>query len=224
MRPGTLLRWHALRHILKSEIKDGLVVLDIGSYDGFIADKLREPFHNLKAIVVDLDKEGLNIAKGRGLDTLLASACTLPVQDNSIDIVLCLDLIEHVKEDYKLIEEISRVLKTDGKVILITPMRDKSLIPFLNMEAINNLWGHIRNGYTLEEIKGLFEREQLYIYRSSKYQNIFSRYTYYFAAFSKLPLKGKWLLFRASIKLEPFLKLWAWEHIIVGKKVNHDII
>lgn len=176
-------------------------------------------YPNLKKIVLDLDEDGLSIAKGYGLDTLFASGCALPVQDDSIDIVLCLDLIEHVKEDYKLVEEISRVLKRDGKVILTTPMRDKSLIPFLNMEAINKLWGHIRNGYTLEEIKALFdEKKQLYIYKRSKYENIFSRYAYYFAAFSKIPLKGKWRVYRAIIRLEPFVKLWAWEHIIIGKK------
>lgn len=219
MKLGTLLRWYALRGILKSEVRANSIVLDVGGYDGFIVYKLIELLPNLKVIVVDLDKEGLNTAKEYGLGTLFASGCALPIQDNSADIVLCLDLIEHVEEDYKLINEISRVLKRDGKVILTTPMRDKSLIPFLDMEAINKSWGHVRNGYTLEEIESLFEgKKQLCIYKSDKYQNIFSRYAYYFAAFSRIPLRGKWRLYQAIIRLEPFIKLWAWEHVIIGRK------
>ena len=151
MKAGTLLRWYALRGILRSEVRANSVVLDVGGYDGFIVYKLIELLPNLKDIVVDLDKEGLNTAKGYGLDTLSASGCALPIQDNSVDIVLCLDLIEHVEDDYKLINEISRVLKRDGRVILTTPMRDRSLIPFLHMEAINKSWGHVRNNRLFAE-------------------------------------------------------------------------
>ncbi|MBA7713792.1 hypothetical protein ES703_122802 [subsurface metagenome] len=32
MRPGTLLRWYALKSILKSEIRDGSIIFDIGGY------------------------------------------------------------------------------------------------------------------------------------------------------------------------------------------------
>ena len=48
VRPGTLLRWHALENILKSKIKDGFVKLDNGSYDGFIST----PSRNRKMINV----------------------------------------------------------------------------------------------------------------------------------------------------------------------------
>ncbi|MBD3207962.1 MAG: methyltransferase domain-containing protein [Candidatus Nealsonbacteria bacterium] len=42
----------------------------------------------------------------------------LPFQDKEFEIVVCTGLLEHVKEPYKLIQEIKRVLKPGGKIIL----------------------------------------------------------------------------------------------------------
>lgn len=223
MRPGTLLRWHALKPILKSEIKDGLVVLDIGGYDGEISYRLKNIFPNLKILVIDIDKSGLQLAKEKGLITLYTSATKLPIPSNSIDIVLCLDLIEHVKEDYTLIKEISRVLKKDGKVILTTPMQDGASFPFLSkqkIETINKSWGHVRKGYSLKEIEELFKNNNLMIIKTSKYFNFLTRFAYLFSFLSGIPLKGKSLLYRMVVRLEPYVKYGAQEHIIIGKKME----
>jgi len=111
MRPGTLLRWYALKGILRYEIRDASVILDIGGYDGEISYRLKNIFPNLKITVVDIDKSGLKLAREKGLNTLYAQALELPIKDNQVNVVLCLDLIEHVKEDSRLVKEISRVLK-----------------------------------------------------------------------------------------------------------------
>ena len=223
MRPGTLLRWHALKQILKSEIKDDLVVLDIGGYDGEISYRLKNIFPNLKITVIDIDKSGLKLAREKRLNTLYASALKLPIKNNQVDIVLCLDLIEHVKEDSRLIKEISRVLKKDGKVILTTPMEDGVLFPFLSkqkIETINRSWGHVRKGYSLKEIEELFKNNNLMIIKTSEYFNFFSRFVYRFSFLSGIPLKGKSLLYRIVIRLEPYIKWGANEHIIIAKKVK----
>lgn len=225
MRSGTLLRWYALKNILKSEIKDGLTILDVGSYDGSIAYNLKKLLPDLKIIVVDIDKSGLKLAKERGLNTLYASALELPIEDNQIDFVLCLDLIEHVKEDDKLIKEISRVLKRNGKVILTTPMEMGVSIPFLSKEkneSINRDWGHVRKGYSLESIEKMFVDDNLIIVKTSTYFNSLSRFIYWLNFFSGIPLKGKSLLFQLAIRLEPYIKYGAEEQIIVGHKGKCD--
>lgn len=221
MRPGTLLRWHALKNILKSEIKDGITILDIGGYDGFISYKLNKIFPNLKITVVDVDKSGLQIAKGRGLSTLCSSGLELPIKDNLVDVVLCLDLLEHIKEDNALIKEISRILKKNGKIILTTPMQNGVTFPFLNKEKteiINKNWSHFRKGYSLKRIEKLFENNDLTIERKNGYFNFFTRLAYRFLMISKISFKGKYFLYRLIIKLEPFIKIGAQEHIIIGKK------
>jgi len=59
MRPGTLLRWHSLKNILKHEIKGSSTILDIGGYDGYISYRLKKIFPNLIITVVDTDEIGL---------------------------------------------------------------------------------------------------------------------------------------------------------------------
>lgn len=222
MRPGTLLRWYALKSILKSEIRDGSIIFDIGGYDGFISHNLSKLLPNSRITVVDVDYSGLQIAKKHGLKTLYSSALELPVKDNSIDVILCLDLMEHIKDDDKLIQEFFRVLKKNGRVILTTPTGKGDLFPFISeqrMEVIYKGWGHIRKGYSLEKIESLFQNNGLTIKKIGKYFNLFSRYAYSFAAFTKTPLKGKWLIYKLVIKLEPYVKLGTKEYIIIGLKL-----
>lgn len=217
-----LLRWHALKNILKIEIKSGSIILDLGSFDGFISYNIMRIIPNLKILVMDIDMSGLQIAKERGMNTLYGSALELPIKDNQIDVVLCLDLIEHIEEDDKLIKEIFRITKKDGKVILTTPMEDGVSFPFLNkdkVKAINKNWGHVRNGYSLKQIRCIFQNNGLKCEKERECFNLLSRLAYRFSIISKLPLKGKHLIYRFIVKLEPFLKFGSQEHIIVGKKL-----
>jgi len=193
MRPGTLLRWAALKNLLKSEIKEDSVILDIGGYDGFISNNLTRLNSSIKITVVDVDKSGLQSARERGLNTCRASALELPIEDHQVDLVLCLDLIEHINEDQRLINEVSRVLKEGGKIILTTPMQDGVSFPFLNkkkIEMVNKSWGHVRSGYSIEDIEKLFENAGLGIEKVSKYFNLFSRVIYRFCFLSKIPIPG----------------------------------
>lgn len=52
---------------------------------------------------------------------IVANAEFLPIKSNSIDIVLCNQLIEHVSEPIKIIVEINRILKEEGILILTAP-------------------------------------------------------------------------------------------------------
>jgi len=222
MRLGTLLRWHSLKNILKDEIKDGSTILDIGGYDGYISYRLKKIFPNLVITIVDTDELGLGLAKNRGLNVICASALELPIKDKEFDVVFCFDLIEHIKEDMKLLKELSRVLKDNGKIILTTPMKDGVSFPMLNKkknEMINKNWGHVRKGYSLEQIRELFKLNHLRIDKEDKYFNYFSRLAYRFGILSRIPLKGVGLLYRAIIRLEPYIKFGSQENIIIGKKV-----
>ena len=65
MRAGTLVRWHALKHILESEINSHAVIIDIGGYDGFSLSKIRKNHSRIIGTVVDIDQQGLSQALGR---------------------------------------------------------------------------------------------------------------------------------------------------------------
>lgn len=220
MRPGTLLRYYALNKILERTIGNSNQVIDIGGYDGFIANKLKRAFPFMNITVVDMDRAGLDQAHNIGLSTLYASAVDLPLQDNLIDVILCLDVIEHIREDTLLIHEVSRVLREDGIVVLTTPCENGITFPFLSKyvsEAINMKWGHLRQGYSIERIRKLFELSYLSIVETGRYFNIISRFFYRFSIITKIPFMG--FFFRTCLLLEPYVKLGAQEHIIIARKL-----
>ena len=52
---------------------------------------------------------------------IVANAKSLPIESNSVDVVLCNQVIEHDAEPVKIIAEIRRILKKDGVLILSAP-------------------------------------------------------------------------------------------------------
>jgi SAM-dependent methyltransferase len=60
--------------------------------------------------------------------------------DNSLDIILCSHILEHIPEDRKAMREIARVLKPDGFAVILVPLvigiDDTHEDPSLNTEAL----------------------------------------------------------------------------------------
>lgn len=67
------------------------------------------------------------------------------ISDNSYDVVISFQVIEHIQNDKKFLEEIHRVLKPGGKAVITTPN--------IKMTLTRNPW-HIRE-YTNAELKKL---------------------------------------------------------------------
>jgi len=222
MRPGTLARWYAIRKILKSEIKETSVVIDIGGYDGFVLSKLSSQIKGIKSVILDLDSKGLEIAKERGLASVCGSAFKLPIKDESCDVVMCMSVIEHVDEDEELVAEISRVLKPGGKLLLTTPGKKGVRILFLTRKANDLLeegWGHVRKGYSLGALSNMFGKNRLMVQRRVGYFNLLTRFFYRVCFYSRLPVPGREKLFKYIVKFEPFLKLGANTHLVIAKKI-----
>ncbi len=223
IRPGTLLRLQALRKRLLAEIKSGSTILDVGSYDGTIADHLRKCVPGLDITVVDVDEAGLKVASSKGLKTCEASALEMPFEDGSIDVVLCLDVIEHVDDDRGVIREMSRVVKCRGKLILTTPKERGVMFPFVSRrknDDLNRQWGHVRMGYSLEQLDTILKSNNLRIEKSHGYFNLLTRFAYWLRFISRLRIPGRDLFYRLAVRLEPYLWLNPHEHFIVCRKTN----
>lgn len=91
--------------------KKGLFVLNIGA-GGEFEQILKKKGVDLKSI--DIDKK-------RKPDFHLSIENLSQIKSNSIDIIFCLEVLEHVKNPQKGILEIKRVLKKDGIIIGSTP-------------------------------------------------------------------------------------------------------
>jgi len=103
------------------------LVLDIGSGTGAY---LRE-FADQDALAVGLDislgalQFSRNRAKEEGLlgkvDHVIGDARALPIRVAVFDLVLCSEVLEHIPEYLKVIEEISRVVRREGEIIVTVP-------------------------------------------------------------------------------------------------------
>ena len=91
-------------------------LLDIGCGAGLLTNALALIGHHVSGI--DLSPESLKIAKERDTTKTVhyetANAYQLPFQDSSFDVICAMDILEHVENPGKLIEEASRSLKKGG--------------------------------------------------------------------------------------------------------------
>ena len=96
---------------------DGKVVVDIPAGHGQISIPLQQQGATIKAL--DLYPEKI---QGEGIEKIYADMNhRLPLPDNSVDFILCLEGIEHIHNQFGLLVELNRILKPGGSLILTTP-------------------------------------------------------------------------------------------------------
>ncbi len=117
--------WYRVRRnfilkIIKKYTKiSSLNILDVGCGTGALMIELSH-FGNISGI--DIAQTAIDFCKTRGIsDVKVGNALDIPYSDNSFDVVLALDVLEHIKEDELAIKELKRVLKPNGILITFVP-------------------------------------------------------------------------------------------------------
>ncbi|MHB1105086.1 MAG: class I SAM-dependent methyltransferase [Lutibacter sp.] len=114
---------HLHRYAIANEFVKNKKVLDIASGEGYGSFLLSNEAHLV--IGVDIDKETIenskNKYKNQNLTFLEGAADNIPVESNSIDIVISFETIEHHDKHEEMFTEIKRVLKSDGILIMSSP-------------------------------------------------------------------------------------------------------
>ena len=99
----------------------------------------------------------LHIPNAKFITADLRDFGNLKAKIGMFDQILCLDTIEHIQNDEKLIGDLSSVLKPGGRIFITAPYKNyKHLVGDKLSEHEDG--GHMRWGYTHEEIKTLFNR------------------------------------------------------------------
>lgn len=95
-------------------------VLDAGCGEGFVLDYLAKRHPDVRLTGVDLSDEAVAFARERFGDVAqfrTGSVYKLPFSDNSFDTVLCSEVLEHLDEPGRAIQELKRVARN---YVLIT--------------------------------------------------------------------------------------------------------
>lgn len=96
-------------------------ILDIGCGTGFNIEYMQQ--HGYADIIgLDFSPDALMFCQSRGLARLVCGDGTLPpFQDGSFDVVTALDMIEHLEDDVIALNELSRILRPGGLLVIFTP-------------------------------------------------------------------------------------------------------
>lgn len=109
---------HAL---LLSLVPDGSRVLDVGCSSGYLARPLTQ--RGCTVVGIELDEAAAAAAREVCEDVLVGDVETmeLPFSPGSFDVVLCGDLVEHLRGPQGFLERVRPLLRAGGRLVLTTP-------------------------------------------------------------------------------------------------------
>jgi SAM-dependent methyltransferase len=123
-----------------------------------------------QASVINVDPDPSHatetINQQRTMKFVCGTGTALPFSDHSFDAVTLFDVIEHIDDDAGAAAEVERVIKPGGTVLLTTPSEHwrfphyrfmRPICP--NQAELLTDWGHVRTGYSLAQLDGLFRSE-----------------------------------------------------------------
>jgi SAM-dependent methyltransferase len=135
----------------------GLDALDLGSDNGVISLLFREQGGRWTS--ADLTDETVaSIRRMVGERVVRLEGELLPFEDAAFDLIVVVDLLEHVANDRLLLAEIARCMRPGARAVLNVPhlKRASLLRPLREAIGLTDQWhGHLRAGYTLPGLASL---------------------------------------------------------------------
>ncbi len=174
-----LLRtWHVKRALKKigNEIDDNAHILDAGSGLGQYTWRMSRMNRNWIIDGVDIDNEQIEECKAFINRTGLTERIQFSTADLSefkepghYDLILSVDVMEHIREDEKVFKNFNESLKEEGFLLISTPS-DKGGSDAHEAEDKSFIDEHVRNGYSVSEITDKLTR--------TGFRNVEAHYTY----------------------------------------------
>jgi SAM-dependent methyltransferase len=144
------------------------VVLEAGCGEGYGADLLATVARTV--IAADYDEPATRhvLARYPAVDVLRTNLAVLPIQDETVDVVVNFQVIEHLWDQVGFLAECRRVLRPGGLLLITTPNRrtfspgqDTPLNPYHTRELAANELAELLAGFTIEFIGGLHHGPKL---------------------------------------------------------------
>jgi len=171
-------------------------ILDIGCGTGIML-KLLENFG--VSYGAECSADAIQFLSDRGLNLIVRSDVdqSVPFKDNTFSAITCLDVLEHLDNDLKLLKEIGRVCKPGGYVILTVP-------------AFGILWSshdialHHKRRYTKQQMLSMISQFNWKVIKCSYYNGIL------FCPILSIRMLKKCLSRHNPARSDFFINLPAW--------------
>jgi SAM-dependent methyltransferase len=208
---------------------EGRRVLDVGAGVGMYTAALGRHAAFVVGVEVELDRA--REASGEGATIVQALGEALPFDENAFDVVFSHEVIEHVKDDGRVVAEMVRVAAPGGRLVVFCPNRWypfethghywRGRYHFGNTPLINYLPGLVRDrlaphvrAYSERRLRALFRHLPLRILHHTQiypgYDNVMAR----------KPALGRWLR-RLTYWLERTpLRILGISHFLVLEKLD----
>ena len=142
-------------NLTKYELNESGIMLDVGCGEGRHIFGIMQEHPEMKCIGLDMDNDSLHKAEegyeyfksisNVGAEFLKGSAYSLPFLDNSLDLIVCSEVLEHLHQYNDAVKEIHRVLKPGGKFYASVPAAWPEKICWaLSKDYQNQPGGHLR--------------------------------------------------------------------------------
>ncbi|MEA1909725.1 MAG: class I SAM-dependent methyltransferase [Patescibacteria group bacterium] len=117
--------WHVSRRIILQTFVQKIVqnnriekILDVGCGTGFNLQWLKK-FGEV--IGVDSNEEAVRLCNNRNIVAIQGNTDTLPSQIHGVSLVTAFDVLEHIENDNRALQEWGRVLRPNGRLLLTVP-------------------------------------------------------------------------------------------------------
>ncbi|OGL39924.1 MAG: hypothetical protein A3C43_06325 [Candidatus Schekmanbacteria bacterium RIFCSPHIGHO2_02_FULL_38_11] len=145
---------HLHRYLFAQKLIEGKRILDLGCGEGYGSFLLA--MNASLTTGLDLSKEAIQNTKIKyrkeNLNFIVGSCGYIPFKNNSFDVVVSFEVIEHIEDQVGMIKEVFRILSRDGILVISSP--DKRF--FSEKEGILNKF-HVKELYREEFVNLLKE-------------------------------------------------------------------
>lgn len=95
-------------------------ILDVGCGTG----RMLSYFSGVKKYGIDVSFDMAKMCCEKGIESCMGDVQNMPFADESMDMIICTDVLEHVFDLYKTVSEINRVVKKGGYIVVRVPQNE----------------------------------------------------------------------------------------------------
>ena len=193
-------------------------ILDVGCGDGFHLELLRKYGSKTWRLEgVDIDKRAVEMANKRSLKVHHGTIDKLNLPENFYDFAIMVQTIEHVEKPDAVLSAVKKVLKPDGKLVVVTDNTDS--IDFRLFKESH--WGgyHFPRHWNLFNQKSLGKLAEKVGFKTEKITTQVSPVNWVYSFHNKFVDSGKpdWLINRFTLKSTVSLSAFTALDIILQK-------